>query len=221
MPHNGSIIIGHVLHCFYLLSLVSITSGASYASPYCYLYSRKRQLGGGYTDQYPTDWYNAALPYTKSIKMEPVATNYCYANETAMVAAAMHGQTPVYPSSSVDTYNSHHYNNYASAVPTSFEATFHQNGSSQVWQTPETSQQLSYAVPQLLTTHTVSSVSSPTNPLTPPQSGSPHSSIYEDRNLIHHSPSASPQSVHESSFQPLSLPSISGSIHLPGKYALM
>ena len=154
--------------------------------------------------------------------MEPVA-NYCYANETAMVAAAMHAQTPVYPTSTVDAYSTHHYNNYTSAVPTSYELPYHQSTSSQVWAS-ETSQPLTYAattLPQLQTTHTTSSDSSPVNPLTPPQSGSPHS-IYghEDTNLMHHSPSSSPQSVHErASFQPLSLPSISGSIHLPGKYA--
>ena len=143
--------------------------------------------------------------------MEPV-TSYCYANEPAMVAAAMHGQTPVYPSS--DAYNTH-YSNYTPAMPTTYEAPYNTSQ----W---ETSQAMTYATgQQLQTTLTVSSVSSPTNPLTPPQSGSPHSMYngHDDGNLMHHSPSGSPQSVHEATFQALSLPSITGSIHLPGKYA--
>ena len=153
--------------------------------------------------------------------MEPV-TSYCYANEPAMVAAAMHAQTPVYPTSTLDGYSSTHFNSYTTAVPTTYEAPYPLSTSSQVWQSHETSQPISYptTVHQLHNTQTISSVSSPTNPLTPPQSGSPHSLYgHEDGNLMHHSPSGSPQSIHETSFQALSLPSISGSIHLPGKYA--
>lgn len=163
--------------------------------------------------------------------MEPV-TSYCYSNEPAMVAAAMqHAQAPgaIYPTSSVEAYSTH-YTNYSSAVPVTYESPYHQQTSSpsahhQVWPTVvETSQQsMTYpsgVLPQLQSTQS-NSVSSPTNPLTPPQSGSPHSSIYthEENTLMHHSPSGSPHSVQEANFQPLSLPSISGSIHLPGKYA--
>lgn len=171
--------------------------------------------------------------------MEPV-TSYCYSNEPAMVAAAMqHAQAPgVYPASSVEAYSTH-YTNYSSAVPVTAyhgESPYHHPQSSspsthhQVWPTvveaSAQQQSLTYpsgaVIPQLQSATQNNSISSPTNPLTPPQSGSPHSSIYthEENTLMHHSPSGSPHSVHETSFQPLSLPSISGSIHLPGKYAI-
>ena len=184
---------------------VPITSGSTFASAYCYPYSRKRPLAG-YTDHYSTaDWYTASLPYTKTVKMEPIS-NYCYANETAI--AAMHSQTHVYPTSSMDMYNTHSYS-YA-AVPSSQYCEPSYN-TPQPWNTiatTETSQANSYAMHYTPTSNT-SPVSSPP---TPPN-GSPHS-IYEEGTLIHHSPSASPQSIHEG-FQSLPLQSITGSIHLP------
>ena len=139
------------------------------------------------------------------------------------MVAAMHAQTPVYPTSTVDAY-AHNFN-YTPAAPTSYEPPYH-SSPSQGWPTPETSQPVIYtSVSQCSSlpnpTRTTSPVSSPSNPLTPPQSGSPHSSIYghEEGPLIHRSPTGSPQSVHETNFQPLTLPPISGTIHLPGKYA--
>lgn len=172
----------------------------------------------GYADHYTTEWYNASnsLPYAKTVKMEPV-TSYCYTNETAL--PTMPAQT-VYPSghSSIITMDPYHYASYsATAIPSSQYCTqvdsysTHSTSPINSWSpaAPQSSQYSVYHGQAHSNTSPVPSEEGACNPLTPPHSqgipSSPQSGYHEDSTMIHHSPSSSPASISETSYQTVSM----------------
>jgi hypothetical protein len=189
---------------------VSITNSSSFPSTY-YPYSRKRPLNG-YGEQHYTagDWYNHS--YSKAIKMEP-SPSYCYTNET--VAAAMHSHPSVYPTASIDPYTSHYIASYHS-VPSSQYCSVDNSYQVTNISAPNTAYPMIQYMPTASMVTNSSPVPSPedgscmSNPLTPP---------HDTETLIRQSPTGSPGSVHHEVpyHQSIPLPTISGSIHLPGK----
>lgn len=202
-----------------IFTLVPITNATSFVS-YCYPYTRKRPVPA-YGDHFSSgDWYTSqALSYTKTIKMEPTSSAFCYTNDTAGVAAMHPHASAVYPSpASVDPYTGHHYIAAAAAsyVPSSQYCS--NPGVDSSYQPAAASaagySMIQYVPPSLATS--VSPVPSPqdgstlSNPLTPPHDDS--------LNNIRNSPSASPCSVQETGYQSIiPIQTISGSIHLPGE----